>query len=563
MVGFASAGNVFAAAVGETATFNVDKNVDATARTKIPAQLIYIGNNLYIYVEQSWWQQQTPTQQAAVTTNLSTLSTEFDNNIYPKLTSLFGNKFQASANGDGKITVFFEEMNAQEGGYFNEADEYPKIQVSTSNERNMLYVSLDEISDLAMSKRVLAHEFTHLIEFNQKNVAYGVEDDQWLNEARADYSSTILGYDDTYAGSNLQQRVNDFVASPSDALTEWQGTAADYASVSLFTHYLVDHYGIAVLADSLHSKYVGIASLNYALQKEGSKDTFNDIVTNWAVASVANNCQLGANYCYLNPNLTTFKLAPSLNFLPVTGNVSLSVTNMVKPWSGNWLKFIGGNGNLQLNFSSMKGLYFKVPYIVVDSAGSQTVSFLQLDQNQEGTIALSNFGQDYKYLILMPLLESSDVSGAADATAQAWQGSTAPIYSYSYTVSLSGNPSGSTQATIAQLQDTIAYLESEIAALQGGAMTAGSCAAFTKNLYQGMNGSADVKCLQQFLASQGTNIYPSALVTGFFGNLTKQAVILFQEKYATDILLPIGLSKGTGFVGAATRAEINQILAGQ
>lgn len=86
------------------------------------------------------------------------------------------------------------------------------------------------------------------------------------------------------------------------------------------------------------------------------------------------------------------------------------------------------------------------------------------------------------------------------------------------------------------------------------------------NLKTGSSGN-DVLRLQQFL-----NTYPSTAIalsgTGsagkestLFGLLTKKAVIKFQEMYAADILLPSGLTSGTGIVGNFTRAKLNALCA--
>lgn len=537
-----SAKTAYAANNGDTVNFNVDKNFDASARNQVPATLVKTTNNLYFYVEKTWWDLQPQAKQTEVLASLDVLSQEFDGRIYPILTSIFGYEWKLGVDGENRITILFEAMNSAEGGYFRTTDEYIKLQIPTSNEKEMLFLSLDHISDLQI-KKVLAHELVHLITFNQKNKMFNSEDDTWLNEARADYSSTILGYDDKYEGSNLQQRVKDFIENPADSITEWQGSKYDYASVSMFMHYMVDHYGINILIDSLKSKYTGIASINYALVKNGYRENFNQIFTDWVIASVINDCSINKNYCYLSQSLQNFRLAASLNFLPVTGNVSLSVTNVTKSWAGNWLKFIGGNGDLKLDFSSLKGLNFEVPYIISDSAGSFAVKFLILDKNVKGEINIEKFGSDYKSLTIMPILQSENYQSEG----------VEPTYPFTYTVSVTGSSQIGDAEIIQQLLDRIAFLKNEIAKLQGGS-SATLCSVFNKNLYIGVVNNSDVRCLQEFLKNQGQDIYPEGLVTGNFGSLTKQAVIRFQTKY--------GIPQ-TGFVGLMTRSKINQILNGE
>jgi hypothetical protein len=72
------------------------------------------------------------------------------------------------------------------------------------------------------------------------------------------------------------------------------------------------------------------------------------------------------------------------------------------------------------------------------------------------------------------------------------------------------------------------------------------------------NDPAEVRRLQEFLAKD-KSIYPEGLVTGFFGPLTLDAVKRFQTKYATDILVPWGITIPTGYVFETTIAKINEL----
>ena len=91
-----------------------------------------------------------------------------------------------------------------------------------------------------------------------------------------------------------------------------------------------------------------------------------------------------------------------------------------------------------------------------------------------------------------------------------------------------------------------------------------SQAQFLRNLSTGDYGQ-DVLQLQKMLnllpVTQLADSGPGSPSneTRYFGDVTKQAVIRFQELYSNTILAPVGLSKGTGFVGPSTRTKLNQL----
>ncbi|MCX6790650.1 MAG: peptidoglycan-binding protein, partial [Candidatus Gribaldobacteria bacterium] len=330
----------------------------------------------------------------------------------------------------------------------------------------------------------------------------------------------------------------------------------DYGVVNLFGQYLLDHYGVKVLGDSLKNNSKGVASLEQALIQNGINQSFGEIFSNFNLALFFNDCNLGEAYCFKNANLKNIKVAPALIILPNTQQTELSLRYQITDWSGNWYRLsMAGVADLGLNFEGDLAGQFKIPYAVCQANGTCSIANLELDEAKKGVINLSRFGEQGRYLVLAPTIQDLTVNSQTQAK------------SYNFNLVLKAGLSVATTTSSIQDSSTIILrakileLEQQIILLKqklAGNLDAqsGSCGAFLVNLKFGQV-SSSVRCLQMFLQKQGLGIYPEGWVTGYFGLATQKAVIRFQEKYLAEILTPFGLTKGTGLVGTKTREKIN------
>ena len=544
---------------GQEATFFVHEDYDLNERNEINSTLRYVGQKSYIYLENEWWNNLDVGEKNEVMSAISNLSEEFDNHIYPELTSAYGTEWSPGIDKDERITILFHQMKEGVGGYNRVSDEHYRTQAPSSNQREMIYLSTDYILSPLLHGYV-GHEFTHLITWFQKTLIYNTRQEEiWLDEARADYTSSFLGYDDEFEGSNLQNRAREFMRNPSDSITEWENKKKDYAAVHLFTQYVVDHHGENILIDSLKNENVGIESINYALRTNGFDKTFSDVFSDWVIALYLNDCSYGQYYCYKNENLRNIRVIPSLIFLPSTQETNISLTYSVKDWSARWFKIIGGDKGLEIEIENKSDGKLVIPYIITKNGNELTIDKLEFP-GSSGKINLPEFAQENISLILIPTGQEKLFSFEGDEP------------SHSFVVNISTIESENTEnsakpiseMTIAELKAKIAEIQQMILQLQKlllelmGSQEA-NCTQIAKNLYYGMMNDSEVRCLQEFLKSQD-NVYPEGIVNGNFLNLTQQAVISFQEKYADEILKPLGLSSGTGYVGSSTRQKINELM---
>ena len=112
------------------------------------------------------------------------------------------------------------------------------------------------------------------------------------------------------------------------------------------------------------------------------------------------------------------------------------------------------------------------------------------------------------------------------------------------------------ESLLAQIQELLALVESLQTQIQTLQVQQGelkqeikATLQLTQQLREGLR-NADVTLLQEILATD-PEIYPEGLVTGYFGPLTKAAVMRFQKKSGIEQV---------GIVGPKTTAKINELL---
>ena len=393
--------------IGDTNTFFVDSNYSLDRNDRLEGELMLSSQKAVLYVESNFWQSKSDEEKEEIAKELKEVLDEFDRKIYPDVTYTFGIESYLGADGNSKITLLFHKAKAGVNGYIRNIDAYEKAAAPESNERKIIYLNTDLI-DGEWLKETLAHELVHLITLNKKDLRYGVKEDIWLNEARAEYAVTLLGYNEG-SETYIDSRINSFLERPYTSLTNWSGSNYDYGVVNSFVHYLVDHYGTRILSNSLDSKKVGVESIEEVLKNSGYKETFADVFTNWAIASYINDCSAGSKYCFKNEKLSKVFLVPFSNFLPFSGDNTLYTGQTLSNYSAHWQRYTGGKDTLTIKFSNPSSKIVNVPYIIKKTSGENVVKFIPLNGNQEGEIIISGVGSTVGYVTVIPVLANSDM----------------------------------------------------------------------------------------------------------------------------------------------------------
>lgn len=397
---------VHADTLNQGENFFISSQYDAFAQTDINSTLRYISDHAYWYIEDDAWATRTSIQRDQLLSDVGGIADEFDDRIYPIETEFFGAAPSPGIDGDERITIVLTPLVSNVGGYFDTTNQYTVTDSRTSNEREMFYLNINQLSDARRLNSFLAHEFQHLITFQQKDILRNVQDDIWLNELRSEYAVDLLGYNNPFSGANLERRAIALVREPEDSLTEWKNEFADYGAIAIFGQYLAERFSPRIIADTLKSNRAGILSIDDALSLNGIVRTAEEIFGDWLVANALNDRSIGQSYGYQNEGLRDLSIVPTYTVNNLTADEVTQFDVSLRDWEGRWFDFISlvpdaeGNNQLDVTFVSSSLASFVVKYVVFGTDGITTVHTFKPNVSQN-TLNIPDIGTEINRILLV------------------------------------------------------------------------------------------------------------------------------------------------------------------
>ena len=234
------------------------RTVNATLRLITPSAYFYFQDGLDVSQE-----------------DLEEAGRDFEEVVYPTVARYFGQEWTPGVDSDRHITLLHTDLPGL-GGYFSDADEYPRAVSPTSNEREMVYLAINGTKPGSDAYNgLVAHELQHLVHWKADRT-----EEVWVNEGLSELAAELAR-----GGSGSTPMA---VAQPDTQLNAWgplgSGNAPHYAASYLFVRYLLEHYGGWEGARRLREEPAdGIEGIDAYLAPFGV--TFEDVFADWLVAN--------------------------------------------------------------------------------------------------------------------------------------------------------------------------------------------------------------------------------------------------------------------------------------
>ena len=229
--------------------------------------------------------------------DVSKAAERFENDYYPRVVNLFGDLWRPGMDNDPRFSVLHTTGagSNSELGRFNSIDEYPRTLYHHSNEQEIVYLNMQQLTLAShLYFGTLVHELQHLIQWY-------VDPNEvlWLNEGLSQLAELQVGLETAGTAEYLQ--------NPHIRLNSWDFDEdivfAHYAGSYLYLVYLWEQLGEAAIQELSRHPANGMASIQAILQGYQPERSLEQFTADWAAANYLDDPAAGPRYHYKNLDL--------------------------------------------------------------------------------------------------------------------------------------------------------------------------------------------------------------------------------------------------------------------
>ncbi len=359
--------------------------------THIPEQLvkgtcIAIGEHIYIYIENSVLGLINEAQALDI-------AAEFDSRIYPQVHRWIGSEWKPGLDRDARVTLLLHDVGLNDsardiGGYFSPTDQRPTD--FNSNRREIIFADVFLLQERGrfILLALLAHEFTHLVNWYQNG---GTTDERWLEEGLASFAEWAI------YGNVHNIFVDGYLRDPSVSVTSGNTRDVYYgAAFMLLLYAFENHGGDEFISELARQDLLGINGINAALASLGRSERFTDVFQNWAIANFVNDIRRGPIFGYENlPNKRVERgVERRVNSYPTIRADSL------EDWGVRYVTFQNLPPQLEIALDGAgKGeMYAQV--VRIPNRGTPLIHPLRFDGNDNGRLELKNLNPTDQVILM-------------------------------------------------------------------------------------------------------------------------------------------------------------------
>ncbi|HNO85557.1 MAG TPA: immune inhibitor A, partial [Anaerolineales bacterium] len=358
--------------------------------TEVQATLRYVTPHVYFWVQDGV---------SYDDGEMKALMDAFENKIYPTNREFFGSEWSPGIDGDEHIYILYARgLGSSIAGYFSSADSVHPLVHEFSNAHEMFLFNADNtFLGEEFTYGVLAHEFQHMIHWNQD-----LNETSWLNEGSSELAAFLNDYDP--GGFDWL-----YITDPDMQLNDWpndqDATTPHYGAGFLFMTYFLDRFGEDATKALIKDPANGLDSVENALRAINATDpvtgqpiSADAFFMDWAVTNFLLDKSVGdGRYIYNN--------YPAANRASATETIYNCPQTPIK-----------------------RDVHqYGVDYIAIECAGDHTISFT--GSTVTGLLPADPYSGDYAFwsnkgdesdMTLTREFDFTNVSGPIELSYQTW-----------------------------------------------------------------------------------------------------------------------------------------------